>query len=287
MSLCILAAAVLSISHASHGVADLKKKVLIIGLDGVRPDALLVAKAPNLLRLIEEGAFSDKAQTGEVPVSGPGWSSLLTGVWMEKHGVRDNSFNNKKYDRYPHFFKRVKEAMPDAMTASISEWSPINEQILSHSDYASTPGGGEEVAKAVVELLVLQDPDAIFVHLDGADGAGHEYGYHPTIPEYVKSIEDVDVLVGRILDAVRGRPTYEQEDWLIIVSTDHGGKGTGHSANDPEIRTIFIIAHGPSVINGAIEPAPNIVDVAVTALAHLGIEAKPEWELDGKVVGIG
>src|SRR4051812_20813467 len=68
------------------------KKVLIIGIDGCRPDALRAAKAPNLEALIRDGAYSGKAQTGDATISGPGWSSMLTGVWRAKHGVRDNRF---------------------------------------------------------------------------------------------------------------------------------------------------------------------------------------------------
>jgi len=56
------------------------KRVLIIGIDGCRPDTLLAAVTPNLDRLREGAAFSFRAMTGDVPISGPGWSSALTGV---------------------------------------------------------------------------------------------------------------------------------------------------------------------------------------------------------------
>ncbi len=37
---------------------------------------------------------------------------------------------------------------------------------------------------------------------------------------------------------------------------------------------------------GKINGEVNVVDVAVTALDHLGIGIKEEWNLDGSVVGI-
>jgi hypothetical protein len=73
------------------------KKVLIIGIDGCRPDALKAAKAPHLHALMREGAFSEAAQAGDITVSGPGWSSMLTGVWRTKHGVRDNKFEVHRF----------------------------------------------------------------------------------------------------------------------------------------------------------------------------------------------
>src|SRR2546421_548022 len=61
-------------------VAFKKRHVLLIGIDGTRPDALLAAKPPNLSALIAEGTFSDKAQAGDITNSGPGWATVLTGT---------------------------------------------------------------------------------------------------------------------------------------------------------------------------------------------------------------
>ncbi len=85
----------------------LMTKVLMIGIDGCRPDALLAADTPCLDRLIDDGALSVQAQTCAVTSSGPSWSSLLTGTWPEKHGVQDNSFEGAQFDRYPHVFVRA------------------------------------------------------------------------------------------------------------------------------------------------------------------------------------
>ena len=95
------------------------KRVLIIGMDGTRPDALLKARTPAFDRLIREGAFTDQAlilgkryQKNDT-ISGPGWSSILTGVWADKHGVHGNNFKGKNYELFPHFFKRLKRERPD------------------------------------------------------------------------------------------------------------------------------------------------------------------------------
>ena len=86
-----------------------RKKVLLIGIDGCRPDALQAAHTPNLDSLIVGGAVSFVAQTGEHTISGPGWASMLTGVGIGKHGVVDNSFADPHFDTYPHFFYRLNE----------------------------------------------------------------------------------------------------------------------------------------------------------------------------------
>jgi predicted AlkP superfamily pyrophosphatase or phosphodiesterase len=260
--------------------------VLIIGLDGCRPDALQQAQAPHLHDLSQTGAFSDKAQTGDITISGPGWASMLTGVWRDKHGVRDNKFEGANFKQYPHFFRRLKEARPSAHTVSIVHWEPIATRIVTAADLSSKYLRDARVAEEACHVLSEQDPDAVFVHFDDVDGAGHKYGFHPRVKEYLQAIWQTDVYVGLLLGAMRQRKTYAQEDWLILVSTDHGGSGTEHGKNIPEHRTIFVIVSGPSAARGLIEPPPAIVDVAATALTHLGVTIQAQWHLDGKPVGL-
>lgn len=262
------------------------KKVLIIGIDGCRPDALQAAKAPNLHALMKEGASSVKAQTGDITVSGPGWSSMLTGVWREKHGIRTNGFQGANLKEFPHFFHYLKQARPKAYAVSIVHWGPIADRIVVDADINRKHRTDAQVAREAVKVLAKPELDVLFVHFDDVDGAGHRYGFHPKVAKYRKAIEKTDSYVGELLKALRKRPTYAAEDWLILVSTDHGGSGRGHGRNIPEHRTIFFIAHGPSVQRGTIEPPPGIVDVAATALAHLGVPLQKRWRLDGKAVGL-
>ena len=79
-----------------------------------------------------------------------------------------------------------------------------------------------------VQYLAAANPDVVMVHLDQVDGAGHSSGYSPTVPAYLRAIEVVDGIVGDLLVAVNARSNIEQEDWLVIVTTDHGGNGTSH-----------------------------------------------------------
>ncbi|WP_437187214.1 alkaline phosphatase family protein [Planctomicrobium sp. SH668] len=116
------------------------KHVLIFGIDGVRPDSLEKAPTPSIDQLIETGAYTNTAQIlgeryqGNDTISGPGWSSILTGVWADKHGVHDNTFKGMNYELFPHFFKHLKLVRPDAFTVSLVSWKPIHDFILSEAD---------------------------------------------------------------------------------------------------------------------------------------------------------
>ncbi|MBM3992738.1 MAG: nucleotide pyrophosphatase [Planctomycetes bacterium] len=263
-----------------------RKRALIIGIDGCRPDALLAAKAPHLHALIKNGAFSDKAQTGDMTASGSGWGSLLTGVWREKHGVRGNDFSLSNFTEFPNVLARVKKARPDAFVASVVHWEPIQKQIVRKADITVAFKTDAEVTRKACDILKNENPDLLFVHLDDVDGAGHKHGFDPKLPKYLEAIAKADSQAGEILKAMESRPTYAKEDWLVVVSTDHGGSGKGHGRDIPEHRTIFLIVSGKSAGRGTIEPAPGIVDIAPTVLHHLGIRIEPDWKLDGKAVGL-
>ena len=264
-----------------------QNKVLIIGIDGCRPDALLEANTKNLDVLWKNGAYTFKAQTDELSWSGVCWTGMLTGVWHNKHQVVSNSYKNPNIKEYPHFFRRIKQQKPNLKTYSIVNWKPVH-TILQNDDanvmiHRKTDG---LVTSKVARTLKNKDVDVMFVHLDNVDHAGHKYGYAVDNVKYIKSIEKTDKKVGKIMKALKKRENYDKENWLILISTDHGGSGKGHGKDIPEHTTIFYIASGKDVEKGEIKKQVYVIDVAVTALKHLGIDTKEEWNLDGEVSGL-
>ncbi len=302
MPLRMLAVILMGVATNSWS-AEPVKKVLFIGLDGTRWDAIEAAKTPNIDALIAKGALSvgteiiAPRETKGDTVSGPGWSNLLCGVWPDKHGTIDNSFKGMNYAAYPHFFARIKEAKPQLLTASYSDWGPIQSKILSHADEvvaedahgaAAYVDADARLAKACATHLREKNPDAVMLYLGQDDETGHAKGFHPKVPEYIAAIERVDGLIGEVVAAIQARPTIAAEDWLILVATDHGGAGTNHGGGrqNPDIRRTFLIVSGPSTVQGKVEEQTYQVDVVATALTHLGIALKPEWKLDGRAVGL-
>jgi len=296
-----LAALALALLLASP--ADAKEpKVLFIGIDGCRFDAVQAARAPQLAALVAEGTLANDCQIlserfqGSDTCSGPGWSSILTGVWADKHGIVDNKFTAPNYREFPHFFARLKEVRPTAFTVSLVTWIPIQRNIVSAADIAEAllppdedwVQGDANVAQRAKQVLAQQNPTVLFAYFGQVDEIGHKHGFHPTSKEYIAAIERVDVHVGEVAAAMRQRPTYGDEDWLVIVTSDHGGQGTGHGGGHqvPEIRNSFLIVSGAAATRGKFEQQTYLVDAPVTALAHLGISPKADWKLDGKAVGL-
>ena len=130
------------------------QRVLVIGIDGTRPDCLEAAETPNLDALIANGIFSPDALNGDITMSGPGWSSILCGVQSDQHGVTDNSFSGSNYDLYPSFLKRLETWNSSLNTASICHWGPINDYIvLDGADDIINVSSDEAVRDIAVQLL--------------------------------------------------------------------------------------------------------------------------------------
>jgi predicted AlkP superfamily pyrophosphatase or phosphodiesterase len=264
-----------------------QNKVLIIGIDGVRPDCLLKAKTPNLDKLWENGAYSFSAKTDPISSSGICWTAMLTGVWHEKHNVLDNDYTNPNIAEYPHYYHRVKQQKPDSKLYSVVNWSPIHKILQDgDADIANYLLTDEKVTNRVADLLLNDNPDAMFVQLDEVDHAGHEYVYSENSEKYLAAIEKADTLVGNMISAIQNRKTYSKENWLILVSTDHGGSNKGHGKDIPEHTTIFYFVNGNDVKKGELKHQVNVIDVAITAMQHLGVQIEKSWKLDGKVAGL-
>ena len=281
-----------------------KPHVLVIGIDGLRPDAMQKAKTPNIDALIQNGAVSFQCQIlGERyrkndTVTAPGWSSILTGVWADKHGVQDNSFKAKQFDKYPHFFARIKSQFPSLKTASFLDLPQTNEYVVAHADFQygylesvparSRAGKDSLIATEASKLIAAKDYQAVFVYFGNCDGVGHKKGFHPSVSQYRDVIHQTDSYIGKLLSAIKSRPNHEDENWLILLTADHGGKGTGHSRGQkvPEILNVPFIVSGGAAKRGALVDKTYIVDIATTALTHLGVTIKPDWKLDGKAVGL-
>lgn len=73
--------------------------VVIISIDGLRPDAIEAAPAPHLLALIRRGAWCPRAETIRPSVTLPSHAAMLTGLDFERHRI---VWNNYRPGHIPH-----------------------------------------------------------------------------------------------------------------------------------------------------------------------------------------
>ncbi|KQO64435.1 alkaline phosphatase family protein [Curtobacterium sp. Leaf261] len=268
------------------------RKVMLIGIDGLRiDDALRPGAAPNLAALVAAGSMS--RLTMEVPtISGPGWSSLLTGATHAEHGVSDNTFSGHTLRANADFLSRAFFADQRRTTFAAADWPPLVDPagpgpVIAFRDDQRRSGMHAVVLRdgelrgydamdgeitAAAELAIREaGPDASFVYLGAVDEAGHLHG--GASPEYAATVLQTDARLGRLLDAIRRRIAREDldEDWLVGVTTDHGHLDAGgHGGGDEVLRRSFLAlgrfgGAGAVPVPGDLEPC----DVPGVLLAHL------------------
>jgi len=246
------------------------RHALIIGLDGVRLDALLAVPTPNIDTLRREGAFSSECY-GVMPArSGPGWTTLLTGVSVAEHGVGNNTLQGWRPAEAPALPTLAKLAGYPLRVAAFTHWEKFSMLMFDADEHLDFHSDGK-VEKAVLAELEREDAGIIFAHLDDADKMGHRFGFSPDMPPYRWAIESHDRRIGRILSQLRKRPKYAEENWFIAVVTDHGGHGRKHGGNTLSDRRVFMILQGPGIAPHADLGRTDFVDLVPTLFNQLGL----------------
>ena len=255
----------------------INRKVLVIGIDGIRSDVMQDSISPFLfdLSLQEDTYFTDSHMTERITYSGPNWSSLLTGVHMSKHNVLENEFLNPNFYQYPSFFYYLENIEEPINTVSIVNWLPIHTHILSDVvDYAPTESISDlEVFNSCKEILLNNNPvegDVIFLHFDELDGAGHSYGFSADVEEYRNTLTTIDGYTEELFNIIESKRD-NGEDWIVFIVSDHGGDGTGHvDADNPYINQTVFYAQHPN-INFTDYHTTSMADLAPTILDFLGV----------------
>lgn len=292
------------------------RKAVFVIVDGIAPDMLDKSHIPNLKRISADGTFKkayvggEKGTYSESPtISAVGYNHVLTGVWTNKHNVWGNGIEEPNYN-YPTIFRVFKNAEPNKKIAVFSTWEDnrtklIGENLLAtgnirmdyhfdgyEKDTINFPHDDKAfylkridslVAHKAAETIAAQAPDLSWVYLENSDDIGHGYGDSQKLYDII-SYEDK--LVGKIYDAVKLREKKFNEDWLIIVTTDHGRTavdGKDHGGQSDRERSTWIAMNKPGNQYLKSVPAVKAVDIFPTIAGFLNIpvEDKFKKELDG------
>jgi predicted AlkP superfamily pyrophosphatase or phosphodiesterase len=272
--------------------ADKLPMALLIGIDGFNLDRLDEVRDATTLRRLRDLYL--RSETRIYPdgitstVSGPGWSTIAAGVWPDKHRVLDNDFHGHDLATHPNLLVRAKQADHTLTTYAITSWPPLHEYVFAGDvDHRLALGGNHDWAgndrKAgadAVRQLTESDHRLGFVYFGSLDEAAHKHGSRS--PEYDAAIVAVDGYVQALLDAIAVRENRETEDWLILLTTDHGHRPEGgHGGQTDAERSTFLIGIGEA-LDDELARTGRLVDIAPTLLAHVGVAADPEWALDGR-----
>lgn len=273
----------LDIAALKAPTASITRNVILVSIDGLRPDAIKKFEAATLLRLMREGSYSLTARTIMPSSTLPSHTSMLSGEPPEQHHVTWNNVVTAEKDLVDFstvFSVARAHGYRTAAFFSKAKFSPL--QLPGSLDYSQAPGGwwGKWASTRTVgdikTYLKTEKPNLLFVHLPDPDTAGHSSGWMSAA--YGRAVHATDKALDDLLDAAD--EAYGEDNYSVVVTADHGGHGYGHGTSDPLDVTIPWIAWGRGVDSGEMEEAVtiNTFDTAPTVLWMLGV-AKPEaWD---------
>jgi predicted AlkP superfamily pyrophosphatase or phosphodiesterase len=254
--------------------------VILISIDGLRPDAIARFEAQTLSRLMDEGAYTLSATTIVPSKTMPSHTSMLTGQPPAIHGVSSNTALsiNRKDLRVPTVFAVLRpEGFVTAAFFSKPKFSALQQP--DSLDYSQAPGGwwghwsADRVVGDVEQYLSQERPNLLFVHFADVDAAGHDSGWMSS--KYGAAVTAVDESVAHIL-ALAER-TFGSGNFTLIVTADHGGHDRDHGSDDPRDTTIPWIAWGRAVNPGALGEKLKTMDTASTILWLFDAPEPANW----------
>ena len=239
------------------------KKAVIIGYDGCRAD-ILNEKQDNgavsyllgngaSINLTYCGGVNYPAENTQDTSTAPGWCSIATGEWADVTGITGNGITKEVEPKT--LMTSLVEDGTIGSSAFITKWKGhfTNDNSTYKAemeycqennidvDYNLRKNKADVHTGAMEEITSADCSDFVFIIYEDTDSAGHDFGFSYNNPVYKDGFNTEDGYGYEVIKAIEARETYDTEDWLIIVTSDHGGFGTGHGGPSIQERMTFVV----------------------------------------------
>lgn len=250
------------------------QKVILISIDGMRPDGLSTCKSEYLDEIIQNSSYTFNARTVYPSITLPCHLSMFHSIPPERHGTFSNAYV-VPVRPVSGLFEQLKKA--GRKSAMYYGWEPLREisrpNSLIASEYInaySFEHTDAMLTERALNYIKLAKPDFVFLYMVETDEkGGHDAGWmSETYLDYIKRAIDN---VKRVMDEVG-------EEYTIIVTADHGGHDRCHGTDMPEDMNIPMFFYGPDFEKNKELEEVSILDIAPTIAEIMNIDIPREWE---------
>ena len=203
------------------------KRLLMLCLDGVRSDCVMYGNCKNIKQLMcdKKSEYTLYCETIKRTISTPSWYSILCGI--ENENIQSNN-DILKSDSIQFLMKNIfLNRIQHNSRALISSWKEFNlalnhateKSIVEFYNDKDVCENDNDVINRTCELIKENDDKIIVSYFMNVDETGHKYGFNFQSENYVKSLENFDKELGKIMDTIKE----SNDNWMIILTSDHGG----------------------------------------------------------------
>lgn len=245
-----------------------QRKILYLIVDGLRGRIIPQINPPAMLKMTDNSIYTFDGLSDKNGKEVTNWTNMLTGVMPDKHKVVSSDFSGSDLEEYPMFFTRLKAANSSWQTAAFSSSALLSEHLINDADVNKTFDGNDRAVKDAIVNELQDNPDATVVlgEFHSVEEAGEQYGYDSSSAQYVNAIMKVDSYIGDILETLKQRTNYSQENWLVVVASDKGGMAAippdqaDNTVFGNPVRNNFIIFYNPR-FSSRIVSKPNVANI--------------------------
>lgn len=249
------------------------KKVILISIDGMRPDGLAQCGNPYVDELMKSSASALDARTVFPSVTLPCHMSMFHSVAPERHGTTTNTYM-PPVRPFNGLFEQIR--LVGGNSGLFYGWEQIRDvarpgslQQAVYLEHNANPHSDGILTDKALEYIHKAYPDFVFLYLVQTDEFGHEHGW--MTPEYLDCLRAAIDCVKRVVAEVG-------DDYTVIVTADHGGHDRTHGTTMDEDMTIPMFFHGPEFEAGKVLTGVTMLDLAPTIAKILGVPCAKEWE---------
>ena len=252
----------------------MKSKVILISVDGMRPDGFLACGNPFIHDMMRRSYHTLTGQTVLPSVTLPCHMSLFHSVPPQRHGITTNLYLPMARP-VDGLFEQL--GRKNAVSAMYYGWEPLRDVArpgtLTFAQYIhsySEESTDTALTNAALSRIEQSKPDFVFLYMVETDEkGGHDNGWMSD--EYLRRISVAVDNIRRVLERCA-------DEYTVIVTADHGGHDRTHGTDLPEDTTIPMFYFGRDFEPGKRFEGGSILDIAPTIAALMGADASPEWE---------
>ena len=252
----------------------MKNKVILISIDGMRPDGLQQCGNPYVKELEKCCAYTYSAQSVDPSVTLPCHFSMTHSVTPQRHGILTNTYV-PQVRPVLGIFEKIKAC--GGVSAMFYGWEPLRDialpSTLKFATYINAymkESGDTVLTDEAIRVIEENNPDFAFLYMvETDDKGGHDSGW--MTEEYLRRLSVA-------VDNAKRMVEHFGDTYSIIIMSDHGGHNRSHGTTMPEDMTIPLFFYGKEFEAGCMDEQLSLLDIAPTIAKIMGIEPEHEWE---------